>query len=68
MASVADVLGFPVLAIPHRTVCAWCQADGVETVLQEGVLPESHGICERHAAAFLEECERDRVARGLDVV
>ena len=56
-----------ILALPHRTLCSWCQAEGVENVLQEGVLPVSHGICQKHAAEFLNDCEQRRVARGLDV-
>ena len=56
-----------VLELPHRVICAWCEAEGDENVLQAGIEPTSHGICESHARAFLVECERSREARGLDV-
>lgn len=36
-----------------RTICAWCESDGIETVLQHGAEPTSHGICARHAAGVL---------------
>lgn len=33
--------------------CAWCEAEGNETVVGETVVRGSHGICERHVAELL---------------
>jgi hypothetical protein len=39
-------------------LCAWCEAEGVRTVLQEGEEPASHGICAAHAVIFLKDVPR----------
>lgn len=40
-----------------RTLCAWCEREGIETVLKDGPKdgPKSHGICERHQQKMLDE-------------
>lgn len=40
-----------------RTLCAWCEREGIETVLKDGAKdgPKSHGICERHQQKMLDE-------------
>ena len=40
-----------------RTLCAWCEREGIETVLKDGSKdgPKSHGICERHQQKILDE-------------
>ncbi len=40
-----------------RTLCAWCEREGIETVLKDGPKdgPKFHGICERHQQKLLDE-------------
>lgn len=40
-----------------KVVCAWCQAEGKETVMKDGESdgPLSHGICEMHQEKMLQE-------------
>lgn len=40
-----------------RTLCAWCQAEGKETVLKDGPVdgPLSHGICPAHEEKLLKD-------------
>lgn len=43
-----------------RVMCAWCEKEGVETVIGiiEGPETEvSHGICEQHQEEMLKEIE-----------
>ncbi|MGH7348304.1 MAG: hypothetical protein ACREK4_25590 [Candidatus Rokuibacteriota bacterium] len=48
-------------------VCAWCQRQGRETVLREKEPLDhpivSHGICEEHARAFLDELRDVKAGR-----
>ncbi len=47
-------------------VCAWCQRQGRTTVLREKEPLDwavvSHGICEEHAKAFLDEARETKTA------
>lgn len=42
-----------------KVVCAWCQAEGKETVMREGESdgPLSHGICAMHQEKMLKDIE-----------
>lgn len=44
-----------------RVICAWCEKEGIETVIGiiEGPETEiSHGICEQHQEEMLKEIEQ----------
>lgn len=47
------------------TYCAWCQVNGIETVLVEGdpTGPISHGICEAHATVVFAQRYEDYLER-----
>lgn len=49
-----------------RVICAWCEAEGLLTVLRAGTGPTSHGICPRHERAFVAQIE-DRAVAGVAV-
>lgn len=60
------------LAGPLRIFCAWCAAESVETILQEGAVPEhagvpqmSGGICPRH---YAQEMTRWQAVKGRIVI
>lgn len=40
-----------------RTICAWCEREGRETILKDGPKdgPLSHGICDEHQQKMLDE-------------
>jgi len=48
-----------------RVICAWCQNDGIETIIQEGDSdgPISHGICGKHQEDMLKELEKMVITR-----
>lgn len=48
-----------------RTLCAWCEREGIETVLKDGAKdgPKSHGICERHQQKMLDELAKKMLKR-----
>lgn len=44
-----------------RVICAWCEKEGIETIL--GIIEGphdlvSHGMCERHQEEMLQEIEK----------
>lgn len=53
----------PPLVVDLRTICSWCEAEGIITVLREGVEPTSHGICKPHADTLLAEHNLPRRSR-----
>lgn len=40
----------------YDVLCAWCHVAGVRRVIRQCEVPNSHGICQDHAAEFLQEC------------
>lgn len=48
---------------PHRAICAWCEAEGLPSLLREGREPATHGICQAHSDAMLAEA-RELVQTG----
>lgn len=37
----------------YPVLCAWCEKEGVRTVVNWGLAKNSHGICEKHMAQVL---------------
>lgn len=38
--------------------CAWCLAEGKQTVVAYSEVEGSHGMCQRHADEFLEQARK----------
>ena len=56
--------------VAMTVVCAWCQHQGRMTVLREKEPLDypvvSHGICEEHAVAFMDEIRAQIPSTSLD--
>lgn len=51
----------------YPVLCAWCEAEGVRTVLGYASVEGSHGICPRHAEGLREQARRYAKAIEGDV-
>ena len=47
----------------YPVLCAWCEKEGVRTVVRWVEYPHSHGICEMHAEEVRREIEEFRMIR-----